>query len=92
MIKWITHLFTPTKIENNDPMKKFLIVGLGNIGAEYVNTRHNIGFKVLDFFAKKESLSFETVRLGALAKYQFKGKTFFCTKAQYLYEFKWKSR
>ena len=33
---------------------KFLIVGLGNIGAEYVNTRHNIGFKILDFFAKKD--------------------------------------
>jgi PTH1 family peptidyl-tRNA hydrolase len=35
---------------------KFLIVGLGNIGAEYVNTRHNIGFKILDYFTKKESL------------------------------------
>lgn len=37
-------------------MNKFLIVGLGNIGAEYVNTRHNIGFKVLDFIANKEGL------------------------------------
>ena len=59
---------------------KFLIVGLGNIGAEYVNTRHNIGFKVLDFLAKKESLSFETVKLGALAEYKFKGRTFFLLK------------
>ncbi|MFA7600379.1 MAG: aminoacyl-tRNA hydrolase, partial [Bacteroidales bacterium] len=32
---------------------KYLIVGLGNIGAEYENTRHNIGFKVLDYFAEK---------------------------------------
>lgn len=61
-------------------MKKFLIVGLGNIGAEYCNTRHNIGFKILDFFAKKESLTFETVRLGSLAEYKFKGRTFFLLK------------
>ncbi|WP_310377772.1 aminoacyl-tRNA hydrolase [Flavobacterium sp.] len=59
---------------------KFLIVGLGNIGAEYVNTRHNIGFKVLDHFAKKESLSFETVKLGALAEYKFKGRAFLLLK------------
>ncbi len=38
--------------------KKFLIVGLGNIGAEYINTRHNIGFKILDHLAKKETVSF----------------------------------
>lgn len=59
---------------------KFLIVGLGNIGAEYVNTRHNIGFKIVDFLAKKENLSFETVKLGALAQYKFKGRTFFILK------------
>lgn len=59
---------------------KFLIVGLGNIGAEYVNTRHNIGFKIVDFFAKKEGVNFETVKLGALAEYKFKGRTFFLLK------------
>lgn len=59
---------------------KFLIVGLGNIGAEYVNTRHNIGFKIVDFLARKEGISFETVKLGSLAQYKFKGKTFFLLK------------
>lgn len=61
-------------------MKKFLIVGLGNIGPEYVNTRHNIGFKIVDFLAKKESVSFETVKLGTLAKFTFKGRTFLLLK------------
>ena len=59
---------------------KFLIVGLGNIGAEYVNTRHNIGFKIVDFLARKESVSFETVKLGSLAEYRFKGRTFLLLK------------
>lgn len=61
--------------EEKDPMKKFLIVGLGNIGAEYENTRHNIGFKILDHFAEKESLTFETQKLGDIITYKYKGKT-----------------
>ena len=59
---------------------KFLIVGLGNIGADYANTRHNIGFKILDFFTKKEGINFETVKLGSLAEYKFKGRTFLLLK------------
>lgn len=61
-------------------MKKFLIVGLGNIGSEYANTRHNIGFKILDFLTDKEDLSFSTVRLGALAEFRFKGRIFLLLK------------
>lgn len=79
-MKWLTNLFTTKTIDPTEAMKKFLIVGLGNIGAEYVNTRHNIGFKVLDFLARKESLDFQTVKLGALAEYKFKGRTFLLLK------------
>jgi peptidyl-tRNA hydrolase, PTH1 family len=61
-------------------MKKFLIIGLGNIGAEYVNTRHNIGFKIIDFLAKKEGINFETVKLGSLAEFKFKGRSFLLLK------------
>ncbi len=61
-------------------MKKFLIVGLGNIGPEYVNTRHNIGFKVVDFIAQEAGVSFETVKLGALAEVKIKGRTLLLLK------------
>jgi peptidyl-tRNA hydrolase, PTH1 family len=60
--------------------KKFLIVGLGNIGAEYVNTRHNIGFKVVDHLARKESLSFQTAKLGEVTEFKIKGRTLILLK------------
>ncbi|SEM05140.1 peptidyl-tRNA hydrolase, PTH1 family [Aquimarina amphilecti] len=58
-----------------DLMKKFLVVGLGNIGPKYHNTRHNIGFKILDALVKEESLTFETEKLGDLTTYKHKGRT-----------------
>jgi len=69
-----------TYLEETDTMKKFLIVGLGNIGTEYTETRHNIGFKILDAFAQKEDLAFETVKLGDVASFKVKGKTMLLLK------------
>jgi PTH1 family peptidyl-tRNA hydrolase len=81
MIKWLNKIISreKTSVKSND-MNKFLIVGLGNIGAEYVNTRHNIGFKVLDFIANKEGASFDNLKLGAVAEIKIKGKTFLLLK------------
>lgn len=61
-------------------MKKFLIVGLGNIGEKYQNTRHNIGFKVLDHLMAKNDLTFETKKLGDLSELKIKGRTFILLK------------
>ena len=55
-------------------MDKFLIVGLGNPGEKYNNTRHNIGFELLDFYCNKYESEFETYRLGQISKISIKGR------------------
>lgn len=59
---------------------KYLITGLGNIGSEYENTRHNIGFKILDTLAGVSNISFKEERYGSVAKYKFKGRTLILLK------------
>ena len=75
-MNWIKNLFIKKTISEKaeEMSKKFLIVGLGNIGAEYVNTRHNIGFKIVDYVASKQGVSFETAKLGAVAEFTIKGR------------------
>jgi PTH1 family peptidyl-tRNA hydrolase len=59
---------------------KYLIVGLGNIGAEYHNTRHNIGFSVLDAFAEASNTVFTEQRYGAVAKCNIKNRSLILLK------------
>ncbi len=77
--KWFNFSNKVELTEENE-MKKFLIVGLGNIGEKYVNTRHNIGFKILDYIANNEAASFETVKLGDVTTIKTKGRSLILLK------------
>jgi PTH1 family peptidyl-tRNA hydrolase len=59
---------------------KYLIVGLGNIGEEYINTRHNIGFTILDAYAEASDAVFADRRYGAVCETKYKGRTFILLK------------
>ena len=59
---------------------KYLIVGLGNIGADYEDTRHNIGFNVVNHLAKATEATWTTEHLGDVAEFKYKGRTFFLLK------------
>ena len=59
---------------------KYLIAGLGNMGADYDGTRHNIGFDIVDLLAREFDVKFENDSLGDLAEFKHKGRTFILLK------------
>jgi len=75
---WLFQLFK--KKEKVDPKMKYLIVGLGNVGAEYKNTRHNIGFDIVDYMAKEKNASFKSESHGDISRIKHKGRTLILLK------------
>lgn len=59
---------------------KFLIVGLGNVGLEYNNTRHNIGFDIADHLANSKETEYENVKLGQMSQFRYAGKQIYVLK------------
>lgn len=84
MLSFFRKLFSSKDETKNytegDPMKKFLIVGLGNIGPKYEYTRHNVGFKIVDFLANKKEASWEIAKLGAVTTVKVKGRSLLLLK------------
>lgn len=73
MIKWIKSFFEKEPIKYSD--MKYLIVGLGNVGADYDDTRHNVGFEVVDYIANQFEVPFKKANLGDVAEFRHKGRT-----------------
>lgn len=80
ILSFFNNLLGVKKETQEEIMKKFLVVGLGNIGEKYDNTRHNIGFKIADALVKEYDESFTTEKHGDLVKLKIKGKTVFVLK------------
>ena len=76
MLNWLRKFF---KEQEPDPMK-YLVAGLGNMGADYDDTRHNIGFAVADYLAKEFDVEFKHEHLGDIAEFRHKSRTFILLK------------
>ncbi len=75
MLEWLRQLFAFNKEEEIEDPMKYLAVGLGNIGGEYDNTRHNIGFDVVDYLAEQHEGKWKTETLGDVCEIKHKGRT-----------------
>ncbi len=78
-MKLLKKLLRLQKSKKNDDVK-YLVAGLGNIGPEYKNTRHNIGFQILDTLAGVSNIVFSDRRYGFIGEYKFKGRNFILLK------------
>ena len=76
----LSKLLNLFKKKNDIQMDKYLIVGLGNPGAEYAGTRHNTGYMVLDAFAEASNTAFEDRRYGFVAETSLRGRKLFLVK------------
>ena len=77
-MRWLKNLLGIKEIEA-DPMK-YLIVGLGNMGPKYDNTRHNVGFEVIDTLAKAYDVTLKHENLGDVGQFRHKGRVFVLLK------------
>ncbi len=83
LLNYLSSLFKKERSilgETNEAMKKYMLVGLGNIGQEYVDTRHNIGFRILNTLASKMEFAFEPAKLADIGTFKVKGRQVLCIK------------
>ena len=80
LLKALRKLLVKKRQPVEDPSMNYLVAGLGNIGAEYASTRHNVGFMVLDAWSEASNVSFVSQRYGSVAEVSFKGRKFYLLK------------